>query len=223
MLKKFYLWFYKKICHSRNRNEPSAGVWSDRVRQEVVNLCREYKAGRLLEVGCGEGLFILNLATANPRLEIVGVDNNIDRLLSAGEKCESRKLKNVKLIYANAVNLSIEDECFDYVVCINTFFNLESIKVLNQVLEQMARACKKKGRVIFDFRNSLNPLVRLKYKLAPYYDLTVKESKLPLNVYRPKDIEDILRKLNFRIINRIYIGFSLEILAPLIIIEAEKC
>ena len=223
MLKKFYRWFYKKISNSKERGEYSAGVWPHRIRQKVINLCREYKGGKLLEVGCGEGLFILNLATANPQLEIVGIDNNISGLLSTREKCENKKFKNVKLIYADAVNLPINDEYFDCLVCINTFLNLESIKVVNHILGQMARVCKKKGKIFFDFRNSLNPFLRLKYKLAPYYDSTIEENKLPLNTYYPKDIEDILRKLNFKIINRIYIGFPLKMLAPIIIIEAEKC
>jgi len=207
---------------SEEKGEASSGFWPSGTRRQVEQICKKAE-GKLFEIGCGEGLFILTLATANPQLEIVGVDKNIDRLLSAREKCESKKLKNVKFIYTNAINLSIKDKCFDYAVCINTLYNFKSIEIVGQVLEQMARVCKKKGRVIFDFRNSLNPLVRLKYKLAPYYDLTVKKSKLPLNTYHPKDIENILRKLNFRIINRIYIGFPVKILAPVIIIEAEKC
>ncbi len=203
---------------SEEKGQASSGYWPSQIRSQVEQIYKKAK-GKLLEIGCGEGLFIMILATANPQLEITGVDSNINKLLSAKGKCGEK----ARFIYANAVSLPIQSGHFDYVVCINTFYNLKSIEIVGQVLEQMARVCKKKGRVIFDFRNSLNPFVRLKYKLAPYYDLTVKKSKLPLNTYHSKDIENILRKLNFRIINRIYIGFPLKILAPIIIIEAERC
>ena len=221
-IKRFYYWLHKRSYGPEERDEPSGGVWHRRVRREVINLCR-MQSGRLLEVGCGEGLFIANLAAVNAQLEICGVDNNTDKLQKAKKWCEDNGLKKVKFLYTDALNLPAEDGWFDCVVCINTFFNVESINTVNRILGQIARVCKNKGRIVFDFRNSLNPFLRLKYKLAPHYDPTVKEYNLPLNTYSPKDIDDILKRLNLTVLNRKYIGFPLKFLAPIVIIEAEKC
>ena len=223
MLRNFYYWFHREISKKpEERDEPSGGWWHNRVRREAVNLCQKCK-GSLLEVGCGEGLFITRLAVLNPQLEITGIDSNRKKLLNTEKRCEEKQLKNVMLIYGNAVNLPFEDEQFETIVCINTFFNMESIDIANDVLTQMVRVCRRKGRVIFDFRNSLNPFLRLKYKLAPYYDPTVKEDRLPLNTYNPKHIETILRELNLAVVNKVFIGFPKNVLSPIIIIDAKKC
>jgi ubiquinone/menaquinone biosynthesis C-methylase UbiE len=221
MMRKLYYRLHR-VSKFREKDEPSGGWWHRRVRQEAVNLCQKYK-GRVLEVGCGEGLFLANLAILNPRIEIVGIDNNINKLSKAKERCAINKLNNIELIDANALGIPFSDEYFDGTVCINTFFNMQSIEIVNQALAEIARVCKKGGKIIFDFRNSLNPFLRLKYKFSPYYDATVKEDKLPLNTYNPKDMEKVLSKLNLTIMNKIYIGFPGNILSPIIMIEAEKC
>lgn len=221
MMRKLYYRLHR-VSKFKEKDEPSGGWWHSRVRQEAANLCQKYQ-GRVLEVGCGEGLFLTKLALLNPQLEITGVDSNINKLLKTEERGKESKLKNIKLIYADAVDMPFDDNYFDGVVCINTFFNMQSIDMVNQALAEIARVCKKGGKIIFDFRNALNFLLRLKYKLAPYYDVTVKEQKLPLNTYSPKQIKEILKNLNFRVINKKYIGFPGNILSPIIMIEAEKC
>jgi len=222
LVNKFYCWIHGKTCAPQEKGEPSAGVWHSRVRAEVIDLCR-WQNGKLLEVGCGEGLFMANLTAVNPQLKICGIDNNIDKLQKAKKKFENNELKKAEFLYADALNLPVKNNCFDCVVCINTFFNIGSIGTVSRILQQIVRVCKNKGRIIFDFRNSLNPFLRIKYKLAPYYDQTVKECNLPLNTYSPEDIDDILKKLNLTILKKSYIGFPLKFLAPVIVVEAKKC
>ena len=61
------------------------------------------------------------------------------------------------------------------------------------------RICKPEGAIIFDIRNSLNPLLFIKYKLAKYYDETVRTRNLPLQTYRLKKVRDLLKKDGFEI------------------------
>ena len=222
MIKKVYLWFHRRVTKVEEKGQPSAGVWHNKIREETMRICEDYK-GRFLEVGCGEGLFIAQLAAFNSQLEITGVDNNIEKLSDAEEKCEAEQCKNVRIVHADATKLPFESEYFCNIVCINVLLNLESMNLANNILAEISRVCKKGGRLIFDFRNSLNLLLRLKYKLAPYYDITVKEQKLPLNTYGLKQIERLLDELGLKIINRIYLGFPYNKFAPIVIIEAEKC
>ena len=68
MIPKVYYWLHKKFSKPDERGEYSAGVWQDAVREKVFELCT-FSSGKLLEVGCGEGLFLLKFSqTANIQL-----------------------------------------------------------------------------------------------------------------------------------------------------------
>jgi ubiquinone/menaquinone biosynthesis C-methylase UbiE len=97
---------------------------------------------------------------------------------------------------------------------------MDSVTAVIKALKEMKRVCKKSGRIIFDFRNSLNPLLKAKYKLARYYDPTVKN--LPLNTYSPGQIEKILKDLNLKIVSRKFIGLPFKRLAPVIIMVTQR-
>lgn len=222
MLKNFYCRLYKKIIHQSAEKKLLITCWSDTIRDKVLSLCKN-KQGRLLEIGCGQGWFITDAKINNQKFELFGIDKDDYKLKKAQEKCRALGLKNISLIYADALNPPFKESYFDIIVCINTFVNLESIDIVDKMLQKMQRLCKKGGRIYFEFRNSLNLMLWFKYKLAPFYDITIKKDRLPLNTYRIKEIDKILDKLNFKINKKIYLGLPPKLFAPVIIIEAEKC
>ena len=218
MLEKIYYRLHKMASRPEEKGEYSSGYWQDRIRQNAVEMCREHE-GSLLEVGCGEGLFLGRMITARPDLDVRGVDEWDEILSKARKRIEAIK-PGAELLKADASDLPFEDAFFDTVVCINVFFNMESIRKVSLALREMARVCKRGGRVIFDFRNSLNPLLILKYRLAGYYDSTVKG--LPLNTYNPENIKTILSQLNLDITQEKSLFFPVKRFAPIIMIEAVK-
>jgi ubiquinone/menaquinone biosynthesis C-methylase UbiE len=220
LVEKFYCWAHKKFSNPSEQEEYSGGYWQRRVRKEAACLCGDLKAGSVIEIGCGEGLFLSELAAQNPVLLIHGIDNNAARLKTAEARCAGRKFKNVNLTLLDARKLPFADGLFDRAVSVNVFFNMESLDAVTGALKEMKRVCKNSGRIVFDFRNSLNPLLRIKYVLARYYDSTVKD--LPLNTYEPKQIEGILNDLGMEVTRRKFIGFPVRKIAPVIIIEAKK-
>ncbi len=221
MLTKIYYWFHRLISKPQERGEYSSGYWLDKVRKEILILCRGVQ-GRVLEIGCGEGLFLKQLAEENPGLEIWGIDNERARLSNLEKETQKKNIKNIRLRCEDATNLSFEDEYFERVVCINVFYNMESVEVVRKTLEQMKRVGKKSGRLLFDFRNSLNPFLVLKYRFAKYYDDTVRARNLPLKTYRLKEIKAILNDLSLKIVEKRFVGFPLGLFAPVVIIEAKK-
>jgi hypothetical protein len=94
------------------------------------------------------------------------------------------------------------------------------LELVKRTLAQMCRLCKPGGKIIFEFRNRLNPLLVLKYRLAPYYDKTIIGKRL--STFFPRDIESALRQSDFTVTAQIRYGFFIKALAPLIIIEAQK-
>ncbi len=219
MLKSLYSWIHKRFSRAEERSEYSGGYWQDKVREAALRLC-DVSRGKILEVGCGEGLFLAKLAKENQYLNIVGVDVWRGILLKARRRLQSENIENVKLSNADASVLPFKDKSFDFVVCINVFFNLPSEEVVFASLKEITRVCKTGGKIIFDIRNSLNPLLFLKYKFARYYDVTV--INLPLKTYRLKRITAYLGNCGLEITQKIHIGFPNNALAPIIVMETTK-
>ena len=214
MMTKIYRWFLRITSAPGEKGEYSGGYLQDRIRKEALVLCRHVK-GRLLEIGCGEGLFLAQIAGQNRELEVWGIDNDDARL-----KAAALRLPNANLSRCDAADLFFKDGYFDAVICVNVLFNLRSIDEVSRTLKEMRRVCKKDGSIIFDFRNSLNPLLFIKYRLARYYDDTLKG--LPLKTYHPKKIESILKEIGMTIVNKKFVGFNSRLFAAAVVVEAKN-
>ncbi len=219
MITKLYYWLHRHLSKKDERGEYSSGYWQDKIRRQALEMCRG-ASGRGLEVGCGEGLFITQLARQNPEMVLWGIDFDEARLRRAEERIKEQGITNITVLKSSAPQLVFENEYFDMVVCVNVFLNMESFDAVRQALQEIKRVCKRSGKVIFDFRNSRNWFMRLKFRLAGYYDRTVRN--LPLNTYHPRQIESLLRELGFSAVRRVYIGSCIKHCAPIIIVEAVK-
>jgi ubiquinone/menaquinone biosynthesis C-methylase UbiE len=216
MFERIYYWLHSRASKPQERGEYSSGVWQNMIRAETLKLIAG-SGGKILELGCGEGLFLQQLSQSNPGLELWGVDNSSSRIEQAEKRLAG---KNCQVSVQDAANLSFEDGFFDRVVCINVFFNMPSLEMVKKTLLQMKRVSKSDGRLVFDFRNSANPLLGLKYKLAPFYDRTVKD--LPLKTYSLKVIAELLQDLDLKVVSLNYLGASFKKLAPIIMVEVQK-
>lgn len=219
LIQRVYECIRRLFSKPEERGEYSAGHWQAQIRQEVLRMIAP-DSGSVLEVGCGEGLFLAQVAGFYDKIPVFGVDNWKDILLKAERRLHEKHLGRVKLLQADASALPFEENHFDTVVCVNVIFNLKSDEVVNSVLKEMSRVCKNSGRIIFDFRNAGNPFVYLKYKFAPYYDPTVKN--LPLRTFRLEQIRLFLDKSGLKITRLEHIGSMLKSFAPIIIVEARK-
>src|SRR5688572_18949375 len=95
--------------------------YDGRWRAVADELVRHYdlKAGdRVLDVGCGKGFLLFDLAQAVPGLEVRGIDISAYAIENAKE--EVRPFLQV----ANAVDVPFEDASFDLVISITTLHNL---------------------------------------------------------------------------------------------------
>ncbi len=219
LLEKFYNYLLKATSKPGEQGEYSGGHWQAEVRAMALKLCVT-SSGRLLEVGCGEALFLAELAQVNKNPELYGVDNWEQILQKAKERLASKKIDTVKLSLADGAGLPFADSYFQTVVCINTIFNLDSLATVQKVLQEISRVCQKGGKVVIDYRNANNPLLNLKYKLAPYYDHTVQN--LPLRTYRLAELKPLLEAAGLKITRKMPIGFPRVGIAPIMVLEIEK-
>lgn len=219
IIEKIYLWCLKMSSKVSERGEPSAGYWHDKVRTNALEIVSLYGEGKILEVGCGEGLFLRKLLDANPRCHAYGVDNWPEALSKAQQRLSG---KPVSLSKGNIMHLPFPEGYFDAVVCINVFVNMKDKEEARLAIEEMSRVCKPGGKMIVEFRNSLNIFVVLKFKLAVYYDAAVRTKTIFLSAFREQDIAAFLKEAHFKVKKTHYIGFFSKRSAPIVILVAEK-
>lgn len=127
-----------------------------------------------LYVGVGTGENLKQLSKNNEQL--TGIDISSEMLKQAGQHIEENNLENVKLVQETIYNLPFEDESFDRVYCINTFFHLKNRK---RAISEMSRVTKGGGLVylemysLFNFacavRRLLNFFLKSRPKVYPSY------------------------------------------------------
>jgi ubiquinone/menaquinone biosynthesis C-methylase UbiE len=219
MFKKLYYAMHDAFSKPEQRGEYSAGAWQEMVRERVLAQT-EGMSGSLLELGCGEGLFLTALREKNKQVFLFGIDIWETILDRARERCREKGITDISLRQADAKKLPFENAWFDATVCMNVLFNLPDEAAAHAVIAEMSRVTKLGGTAIFDIRNAGNPLLALKYALAPLYDATVKD--LPLKTYHLSRILCAAKDAGFEIVSVEPVGLPMKALAPLLVITGKK-
>jgi ubiquinone/menaquinone biosynthesis C-methylase UbiE len=206
---------------SRERaSSVSPGYWNHRVRSAVLSASNDIK-GNILDVGCGDGLFLIQLAKQNPGAKIWAIDIDSGNIRQAQERVQQEQIASIYFSQQDATRMSFDALMFDMVICTNVFMTMDSMATVQKALASISRVSKNGAMIFFDYRNALNPLLRLKYKLAPMYDSTIKGHNL--SAYYPGDISAALKEAHMAIVARQYIGLPLvSALAPVVIVKARK-
>ncbi|MBU1124857.1 MAG: class I SAM-dependent methyltransferase [Candidatus Omnitrophica bacterium] len=221
MLNALYCFLHRLFSKPGERGKYSSGYWQGLIRRHALSLCQGIPdAKRILEVGCGEGLFLRALAKMLPQVQLWGIDQDCVRLNELQKEIESTGSRTITIASCDAKKIEYPDAYFDAVVCINVFFNMATVGEVLATLSEMKRVCKPGGVLIFDFRNAANPLLAIKYRLAPYYDATVKN--LPLKIYTLKEITEALQGLGLHIVKKQPLGSFIAYYAPIIMMKVEK-
>ena len=136
------------------------GALTAQIREAAIGLCAQVQ-GRILDVGCGNGLLFAALGDG-PETDLFGVDFSRDLLREGRSILGDQGVRNAHLVAGDAFRLPFGNG-FDRVVCLNTLYNLGSWTEVERVLGEMMRVCGPDGRAIFDIRNKAHPYIRLKY------------------------------------------------------------
>jgi Methylase involved in ubiquinone/menaquinone biosynthesis len=110
------------------------GRWAP-VAQELVRHYGLKPGDRVLDIGCGKGFQLVELKSAEPGLEVYGLDVSEYALANAHESVRDR------LTLGNANALPWPDKHFDFVYSITTLHNLHNYD-LDLALREMQRVAK---------------------------------------------------------------------------------
>lgn len=102
-------------------------------------------SGKLLEIGCGYGLFLPALSQKAKELYATDIHERLGKVKSV---MESEGLPRLGLSRADMLQLPYKDGSFDTVVCMSV---LEHVTELSQATAEIARIIKKGGSLIAGF------------------------------------------------------------------------
>jgi len=145
----------------------------------------------ILEVGCGSGKMLKEIAVTCRPKEIIGIDLNLDEWWNV----KDRKDENYSMLQGDINSFAYPDEYFDGIVTMATF---EHIKNLDQALENMKRLLKPGGKIISIFNPIWTSVIGHHYNfwlqeenklLPPWGHLWMTEDEMNIYLVEEKKIE----------------------------------
>lgn len=128
-------------------------TWSQNLRV-MDALCIE-PADRILDVGCGHGRSLTELAARAPRGHIVGVDPS-ELMIEIAEQRNRPLMKaaRVDVIHSGVESLPFPDGVFDKAQCVHVLYFWKDVETS---LREIARVLKPGGRLGLLFRTNADP------------------------------------------------------------------
>jgi len=117
-----------------------------RWRKDTMKRMNVQKGQKALDLCCGTGDWTIALAeSVGESGHVIGLDFSKNMLKVGEEKISSKNLRNVELIYGNAMELPFEDNTFDFVTI---GFGLRNVPDYMKVLQEMRRVLKPGGKAV---------------------------------------------------------------------------
>jgi len=176
------------------------------VGKELVSIAQseiltEKKLGKVLELGCGTGLYTETII--NNSENIVATDFSDEMIEVAIQK--RGRLKNVEFQKADALNLEFENESFDTVFMANL---IHIIGNGERLIQESNRVLKKGGRIIITFfaiedMSFLSKIV-IGFRFIKTFGKPSKEATIEKT--SQKSVETLLSNNGFEIVKSLLLG-----------------
>ncbi|MBI5056679.1 MAG: class I SAM-dependent methyltransferase [Nitrospirae bacterium] len=151
-------------------------------------------AGKVLDVGCGTGLYWPVLAKYCE--QIIGLDYSASMISEAKRLIEAKGLKNIEARVQSGEDIDMPDESVDTILCMDVLHHIPDIK---RSIFHFNRVLKHGGRLLAVEPNTINPLIFIAHLIPSEERLAVVRNYAP-----------VLRRLfspyfkNFRVV---YVNF----------------
>lgn len=190
---------------------------------EMLEHDRRNRNGRILDIGCGPGIYAKDLLTLG--WEIWGIDLSPKMIEAAAESIAGLSEAHrgrAHFSVGQVGALPFDPSFFDAVLCIGVISYLEK---LEQSLSDISRVLKPGGSAILQLSNKLSPFEfevafkkRIKYLLRHNWNRTAEDRLVEMvrcTPYIPFRFNRICQKLGFTIRDYRYYDFRLPVLTRL--------
>jgi len=162
-------------------------------RQRFLDEIGQYlpDSGRVLDVGCGFGLFSLYYAQLHPRIELQGFDLSETRIRMARDAADKLGLSNAAFRVGDAAQLRVEDH-FDAVYMLDVVHHVPKDTV-RPLLTELHRALPRGGRLIIKDLDTEPAWQRL---FAHALDLAMSPTS-PVHYWNDEDLRALLVDIGF--------------------------
>jgi ubiquinone/menaquinone biosynthesis C-methylase UbiE len=110
---------------------------------KLLSIAKIQEGSRILDIGCGTGLFARRIAVEYPNVEVVGLDLSEGMLLKARANCAG--LDQIRLVQGDSEHLPFESNSFDLVTCVHSFHHYPHQAL---VVREMFRVLKPDGQLL---------------------------------------------------------------------------
>ncbi len=174
---------FGEITHDSRIKEDAEFLWgwatpAGRLRAKrrvdlIVNMLKKGNFTRLLEIGCGTGIFTEPFCKKD--LKVTSIDISLELAKKTRQKCAS--YPKLQLSVSDVESLPFRDNSFDAAVGVCVLHHLNILPALREI----KRVVKEKGIIIFSEPNMMNPQLMIqknvKYiKTLPIFSETEDET-----------------------------------------------
>ena len=166
------------------------------LRQRFLDEVGQYlpKQGRILDVGCGFGLFGLYFAGLFPQRQLMGYDLNSKRIAIARLAKQETGISNVQFEHGDALSLSLEAD-YDAAYVLDLVHHLPRSSVPS-FLQGLYRCLRSPGVLVIKDVDR-KPNYKRWFTLA--LDRMMVGFRAPIYYWPTDDLQDLLRNIGFRV------------------------
>jgi ubiquinone/menaquinone biosynthesis C-methylase UbiE len=146
-LRSDYDSWHERILEADPQHDDAASPWYELVREQIGPV----RGLRILEVACGRGGFLRDLARAGA--QVTGCDFSMPALLAGQAKLRSMEGNGAALIQGDAQSLPFASESFDIIVSCET---IEHLPDAGSALREMWRIARPGARLFLTTPNYAN-------------------------------------------------------------------
>lgn len=162
-------------------------------RRKVLDLLNDVHGKKVLDVGCGSGILMIDLIKKGAY--VVGVDYSKKMISIAQKELKYAKISKSRyqLLKADARNLSFKNQSFDIILATGLTDYLPG-KGNEKFMREASRVLKKEGKLIISFPVEKSPVSFLRFGAGLWLRKTILKLPPIANKFSLSDIRSLLNK-----------------------------
>jgi len=168
---------------------PLSLKWQYLIKEKALTIIENLNGKTLLDIGCGNGEFTINIGLKYRSAKVIGLDY-VEDMVKIGNKNKD-KPKNVFFLTGDAKSLPIKSKQVDVLTAIFFLHHIYPDDIEN-VLSEITRVAK--DRVIIEFIEC-----KSLFFLAHLFLSRIKEKAFKIQCQRSEKIIDIMAKHRFKV------------------------